>query len=103
MKGIVKIVQKQDAVEILVSAGEMRADRYEFRVGYDGLPEIRVLEYDVRISERKSPIEIIGGGLPTFAHCYKNPTEVRLPERVDLEMAASRIIDSLKAAGWNIT
>ena len=58
---------------------------------------------NVKVSERKSPIEVIGAALPTFAECYKNPTEVKLPGRSDLDSAASRIVGELKAAGWNIT
>ncbi len=51
----------------------------------------------------KSAVEIIAENLPTYAHCYKNFTEVTLPTPWEVQADAQKIIDALAAAGYRIT
>ena len=50
----------------------------------------------------KTPTQIIGENLPTFAGLYKGYTEAELPTHRELTEAAEKIIAALKDNGYSI-
>lgn len=53
MRPVLKVEQVQDTVQITVHVSGNSADVYEFRVGWDGLPEVRVIQRNLKITKQE--------------------------------------------------